>query len=112
MSILNRTVEVLPRTTLLVGQLDYSAPGCYRNVEVIPFKVRPNRRIRVDVESDSPVEVAVANDDGSTNAFRQSQTEGVLGPFPTGKNDSMALVLGLYPGDRANVTVRVTMSRD
>jgi hypothetical protein len=106
-----RKKTVLPSTNIIVGELDYTVPGCYRNVEVLPFDVKPKHTITLSVRSDIPVDVAIANDDGSTAKFKQAQTDIVIGPIDTGKNTSMAVMLGVYPGDKADVTVEAWMER-
>ncbi len=106
-----RPTEVLPETKILVGELDYTAPGCYRNVEPLPFNVKPNQFITVRCTSDNPVDVVVANHDGSTATFKTNQTDLTLGPVPTENNKDMAVILGVFPGDKSNVTISVTMSK-
>ena len=71
-----------------------------------PFYIG-RRKVRVSVESDRPVDVALAYGDFSSAGHKEGMTEGTLGPFDTKDYTDMALFLGVYPGDRATVSVRV-----
>lgn len=88
-----------------VGDFDITVDGCYRNVVPIPLEVRPHRSLYVKVDSNAPVDVVVAREDGSSVAHKDGVTHTVMGPFDTGKSKSMGVFLGVMKGDKASVTL-------
>jgi len=103
--------QVFKKEGLKLGEFDPSAEGFYRNVQSFPFKVKKKKVIRVNVTSDVPVDVAVANENGSSIGHKQNIKEATIGPFPTEDNKEMGVILGIYPGDRATVSVEVWMAK-
>ncbi len=97
--------QVFGPEVVSVGDFDVTVDGCYRNVVTIALDVRPGRMLRVKIESDNPVDVVVAREDRSSAGHREKVTEAVLGPFETGRSRSMGILLGVYRGDKAAVTV-------
>lgn len=109
MGIFSKNETLLNLDSVRIGEVDptnETGTG-YRNVMTYSFDVSKNRMIRARIESDTPVDVAIANEDGSLVGHREGVKEDVVGPFPTSKNATMGLILGLYPGDKATVSVKV-----
>ena len=113
MGIFSKSETVLQLDRRVVGEVNLqSDTGTgYDNVLHIPFGVKKGRKVRVSVESDKPVDVALAYGDFSSAGHKEGMTEGTLGPFDTKDFTDMALFLGVYPGDRATVSVRVWTDR-
>lgn len=95
-----------------VGDFDPTVDGCYRNVVTIALDVRPRRMLRVKVASDHPVDVVVANEDRSSAGHKEGVMDAVLGPYGTGRSHSMGILLGVFRGDRANVTVEAWTDKE
>ena len=94
-----------------LGEFDPSVEGFYKNVQSFPFNVKKRRAIKINILSDVPVDVAVADGKGSSVSYKQAVKEGSIGPIPTDDNKEMGVVLGIYPGDRATVSVEIWMAR-
>jgi hypothetical protein len=94
-----------------LGEFDISAEGLYRNVQSFPFKVKKRRAIKINVTSSDPIDVAVANERGSSVFHKQAVREGVLGPILTEDNKEMGVVIGIYKGDKATVSVEIWMEK-
>ena len=109
MGIFSKNETLLTLDAVHVGEVDpTNATGTgYKNVMTYSFDVSKNRMIRAQVKSDAPIDVVIANEDGSLAGHREGVTDDVVGPFSTSKNASMGLILGLYPGDKATVSVKV-----
>ncbi len=112
MPLFEKREQVYGPETVSVGDFDITVDGCYRNVVTIPLDVKPKRKLRVRISSDHPVDVVVARGDNSSAGFKNGVTEATLGPFDTGKFDSMGIFLGVYKGDRAKVTVEAWTDRE
>jgi len=111
MAMLDGREQVFVLEGLLLGEFDPSAEGFYRNVQTFPFKVKKRRVIRISIKSDIPVDVAVADEKGATAGYKQAVKEGTIGPVPTEDNKEMGIVLGVYPGDKATVSVEIWMAK-
>ncbi|MCL1810665.1 MAG: hypothetical protein FWG41_00360 [Methanomassiliicoccaceae archaeon] len=103
--------QVLKVEGLALGEFDPSADGFYKNVQAFSFKVKKKKVINISIVSDAPVDVAVANEKGASVSYKEAVREGTVGPIPTGDNKEMGMVLGIYPGDKATVSVEVWMAR-
>lgn len=113
MGIFSKEVTVFQREHFVLGEVDptnISGTG-YANVMTFPFDVEKNRVVRVQVKADIPVDVALAYEDSSMAGHKEGVTDGVVGPFPTKKYGNMGLFLGVNPGDKATVSVRVWTDR-
>ncbi|MBQ3684864.1 MAG: hypothetical protein II933_00350 [Candidatus Methanomethylophilaceae archaeon] len=111
MSLFAKKVTVFGPETVSVGDFDPTVDGCYRNVVTIPLDVKPRRNLYVSLKSDNPVDIVVANDDRSAAGHKENQTELVFGPFPTKSMDSMGIILGIYRGEKAQVTLEVWIDK-
>lgn len=112
MSLFEKREQVYGPEVVSVGDLDLTVDGGYRNVVTIPLDVKPKRMLSVKVSSDFPVDVVVANEKGAAVGHKDGVRDATLGPYPTGKLRSMGVFLGLYPGDKAKVTLEVWMERE
>ncbi|MCL2032984.1 MAG: hypothetical protein FWG96_06955 [Methanomassiliicoccaceae archaeon] len=111
MAMFNGTELVFKIDGLTLGEFDPSAEGFYKNVQTFAFKVKKRRAIRMDIKADVPVDIAVADENGSSVSYKQAVKEGMIGPFPTEGNREMGMILGIHPGDKATVSVEVWMER-
>lgn len=112
MSLFEKREQVYGPETLSVGDFDITVDGCYRNVVTIPLDVKPRRMLRVSVKSDHPVDVVVAREDRSAAGHKEGVMEATLGPFDTGKNKGMGILLGVFKGDKAMVTVEAWIDKE
>lgn len=106
-----RKEEIVFEEDIALGGLNYDSPTgtCYDNVLPFGFAVRKNRSLYLRMSSDRPIDVVIARSDNSVAAQKLQVSECELGPVDTGGNTDMGLLLGTYPGDRANVHVRIWM---
>lgn len=111
MSFFEKRTQVYGPETFTVGQFDPAADGLYRNVYPVELTVKPNHVLYVSVKSDAPVDIVVAREDGSSVQHKDKQMDIVLGPYPTEKHKSMGVILGVFRGDKANVTLEAWMER-
>ena len=111
MSIFEKRTQVYGPETFIVGEFDPTADGLYRNVYPVELTVKPNHVLYVSVKSDIPVDIVIAMEDGSAVQHKDKQKEIVLGPYPTEKHKSMGVILGVFRGDKANVTLEAWMER-
>lgn len=111
MALFEKEIHVLSKDSVSVGDFDPTVDGCYRNVVTFPFDVRKNRVLYVKAVSDNPVDIAIANSDGSSAKHAEKITDSVIGPIPTGGNTEMGILIGLFPGDKAKVSFDIWMER-
>lgn len=111
MSIFEKRTQVFGPETLVVGEFDPTADGFYRNVYPIELTVKPNHMLYVKMDSDAPVDIVIAREDGSAVQHKDRQTDIQLGPFPTEKHKSMGIILGVFRGDKATVKIEAWMER-
>ena len=112
MSIFDKRVQVYGPEEMTVGEFDPTVDGCYRNVLSIPLDVKPNRFLHVRIRSDFPVDVVVAKEDHSSAGHKDQITDAELGPYPTEKSRSMGILIGVFRGDRAKVTVEAWTDKE
>ncbi|MDR1404329.1 MAG: hypothetical protein LBJ20_02005 [Candidatus Methanoplasma sp.] len=110
MRLLRDRVLVFQKKNLAIGEFDPDAEGFYRNVMAFSFTVKKKKILRVTVRSDIPVDIAIADEGGSSIAHKQMMTDGELS-VPTGGNKEMGLFIGICPGDRALVNAEIWMER-
>ena len=111
MAVFNEREQVFRKEGLTLGEFDPSAEGLYRNVKTFSFSLKKRRAVEVNIRSDAPVDVAVANEKGASLIYRQAVRDGSVGPVPTDSNKELSIVLGVYRGDKATVSVEVWMGR-
>jgi hypothetical protein len=109
MAFFEGTEQVLKIEALTLGEFDPTAHGFYKNVKSFAFNVKKRGEIKVEIKADFPIDIAVADEKGSSLLHKQSVKEGTIGPIPTDSNKEMGIILGLNPGDKATVSVEVWM---
>jgi hypothetical protein len=109
MAFFDGTEQVLRIEGMALGEFDPSVHGFYKNVKTFSFDVKKKRAIKVEIKADTPIDIAVADEKGSSLLHKQAVKEGTIGPIPTDNNKQMGIILGLYPGDKATVSVEVWM---
>ncbi len=112
MSLFDKREVVFGPEVVSVGDLDYTVEGCYRNVVTIPLEVKPKRMLRVRISSDAPVDVVIANENRSSAGHKEAVREAEFGPYDTGKSKSMGIILGVFRGDKAKVTVEAWVDKE
>ena len=111
MSLFEKRTQVYGPETMVVGEFDPTADGLYRNIVTIALTVKPNHVLYVKVQSDNPVDIVVAREDGSAVQHKDRQRDILMGPYPTEKHKSMGIILGVFRGDKATVTVEAWTER-
>jgi len=111
MGVFSEKEEVFKKEGLTLGEFDPSVDGFYRNVQTFSFKVKKRKVIFVNISAGAPVDVAIANEKGSSIGYKQAVREGTIGPIPTDDNKEMGIILGVYKGDRATVTIEIWMEK-
>lgn len=106
---LGRKTVLVPKTEMTLGEFDPSVDGAYRNVKTVPLDVRPKRSLYVKMESNIPVDLALSNTEGRCIGFKDQMTDGVFGPTPLMNRETIALMMGVFRGDLANITLEVWM---
>jgi len=109
LALFGKKETVLMDESFTLGEFDPTVDGAYRNVKTFQQEVRPGKRLFISVISDHPVDVALSNGDGNCIKFKDSVTKETIGPIETSKKETMALVLGIFRGDRADLSVRAWM---
>jgi len=94
--------------SITIGEFDPSADGAYRNVKVFPLSVRSGK-LYVSVESDKPVDIALSDEDGTCIKFKNSILCDTLGPIDIAKKGTVALLAGVFRGDKAELRIRAWM---
>ena len=111
MSFFDKRTQVFGPEKMSIGDFDPTVDGFYRNVVTIPLTVKHNHMLYVKVESDNPVDIVIARDNGSAVTHKDRQKDILMGPFPTEKLDSMGIIIGVFRGDKANATVEAWMEK-
>ena len=111
MAVFGEREQIFKTEGVILGEFDPSVDGFYRNVQTFSFRVKKRKMIRVGISSDAPVDVAVANEKGASVGYKQSVKEGTIGPFPTDGNKEMGIIVAVYRGDKATVSIDVWMDR-
>ncbi|MDR0887943.1 MAG: hypothetical protein LBM39_02010 [Candidatus Methanoplasma sp.] len=112
MALLQKRIKVFVLEKTVVGELDLTVEGFYRNVLAFNFDVKKKRYLHIQVRSDAPVDVAVANSDGSSLTHKERIIQTEIGPVPTGSNKDMGIFFGVVPGDKATVEAEIWMDKE
>jgi hypothetical protein len=107
MLLFGKKETVLLDTSLSIGEFDMSADGFYRNIKTFPLNVRKGK-LSVSVESSHPVDVALSDSSGKCIKFKDSVTNEMISA-ETSKKETVALILGVFPGTTADLKVRARM---
>ncbi|MCQ2084758.1 MAG: hypothetical protein MJZ21_01265 [archaeon] len=108
MGIFSKEEILLEQNNVRLGEFDptNSTGTCYFNILKFPFDVKKNRMVRVHVVSELPIDVAVASSVGLVGEVG-GVTETTLGPYSTKNCTDMCVFLGITPGDKSTVSVKV-----
>ncbi len=98
---------LVPKTEMTLGEFDPTVDGAYRNVKSMPLDARPKRDLFLTVTSTMPVDLAISDSDGRCIWFKDQAKEGTFGPIPLTKKETLALMMGVFRGDLAEMTVEV-----
>ena len=110
MGIFSKEEVLFEKENFRIGEFDptNSTGTCYFNIMKFPFDVKKNRMVRVHVTSELPIDVAVATqDNGGLLGEVGGTTDVTLGPFSTKNCTDMSVFLGITPGDKSTVSVKV-----
>jgi hypothetical protein len=100
--------NMLLDVAISVGEFDPSVDGAYRNVKTFPLNVKKGL-LFVSVDSDRPVDIAMSNSDGVCIKFKDSVLCDVVGPVEMTKKETVALVVGIFRGDKAELGIKAWM---
>lgn len=106
---LRRKKVLLLETEFELGTFDPDVQGMYRNVEVFFLEVKARRTLHAEVHASAPIDLEVVGQDGCNLKFIQGVTDARTGPLPIKAKGRMALILGIYRGDKADVKATVWM---
>jgi len=73
------------------------------------LEVKAGRNLFIEIDSNSPVDIAISNEKGMCIGSKYEFTSGTFGPTPLKNKETLALVLGVFRGDLAKITMEVWM---
>ena len=94
---------------MTIGEFDPTVDGAYCNVKTFPLEVKAGKDLYVSLDSDFPVDMAISNNKGMCIGSKYEFKSGTFGPTPLKNKETLALVLGVFRGDLAKVTLEVWM---
>lgn len=109
MSLFRRKITLIQPTQISLGEFDVNEPGGYHNVKTFRLAIKAGRDLHVKVSSDKPIDLAISDQKGTCRSFQEGVTEGALGPIPFPEKEVVALVLGIFRGDKADLSLEVWM---
>lgn len=101
--------KTLIDSEMTVGEFDITVDGAYRNVKTMPLDVKGKKALFLSIVSDTPVDLAISNEDGKCIWFKDHVTEGMFGPIPLARKETLALLMGVFRGDLAKMSVKAWM---
>lgn len=105
----HRKVILIERQILEVGKFDIEINGAYDNIKTFPLYVKKGRKLFVHIKSDNGVDVSIVDSMGMNEKFVEAVKDKMIGPLPINNKGTMALVLGVFPGDLAHVEIEAWM---
>jgi hypothetical protein len=99
---------VLLDVSLTLGEFDPYVDGAYRNVETFLLDVKQNKKLIVHMDSDKPVDIALSDSGGKCIKFKNSVINDTV-EIAISKNEAITLFLGIFRGDKADISVKVRM---
>ena len=102
------SAKAIFETAVSVGEFDPSVDGAYRNVKLFPMEVKRGK-LFISVNSDRPVDMALSNSDGICIKFKNSILCDTIGPIEVSKKEMMTLLVGVFRGDMAELSIRAWM---
>ena len=109
MSLFNRKTMLLEETSFCLGELNYEIFGGYDNVKTFPLHTKVGKQLYVSIVTSNPIDVSVVDGTGMNQKFKEGFTGGIIGPLPVAEKGIMTLILGIWRGDRSDVTVSAWM---
>ncbi|MGE4274646.1 MAG: hypothetical protein AB7E27_01130 [Candidatus Methanomethylophilaceae archaeon] len=103
-----KTILIAP-THMTLGEFDIEEPGGYHNVKTLPLHIKAGRELHVRIRSDRPVDLAISDQNGLCRSFREGVTDGGLGPVHFPEKELVALVLGIFRGEKAELDLEAWM---
>lgn len=100
---------LVPKTEMTVGEFDITVDGAYRNVKTLPLEVRAGKKLFISITSDVPLDMALSDSDGKCIWFKDQVKGETIGPISLSRKETLALLMGVFRGDLAKVTVEVWM---
>ena len=94
---------------MTIGEFDLEADGAYRNVKTFPLEVKAGKNLYVSLDSNFPVDLAISDGKGMCIGSKYEFTKGTFGPTLLKNKETLALVLGVFRGDLAKITLEVWM---
>jgi len=111
MALFGGTEQVLKVEDYLLGEFDPAAYNFYKNVRSFTFNVKKKRNVKAVIKADNPIDIAFMSENGVSLLHKQGIKEGTIGPVSTEDNKEMRIIMGIYPGDKATVSVEVWMDK-
>lgn len=109
MSLFSRRTVLLEETSFCLGELNYEIFGGYDNVKTFPLHTKVGKNVYVQVETSNPIDISVVDGTGLNQKFQEGFTGGVIGPLPVREKGIETLILGIWRGDKSDVTVSAWM---
>ncbi|MGN1044861.1 MAG: hypothetical protein ACI4Q9_02755 [Candidatus Methanomethylophilaceae archaeon] len=110
MSLFSRKTVLIEETSFHMGEVDYTTQSLYDNIRTYPLETKVGKSVYVRVESTNGVDVSVVDASGMNVKFKEHVTsEEVIGPVPVKIKGTMALILGVFAGDRTDVRMSAWM---
>jgi len=110
MSLFSRKVVLIEETSFHMGEVDYTKHSLYDNIRSYPMEVKAGKSLYVKISSTNGVDVSIVDNKGYNVKFQEHVTsESVMGPVPIKEKGTMALILGVFAGDRTDVTMSAWM---
>lgn len=105
----HRKVILIEHQTLEIGKFDIKVNGAYDNIKTFPLHVKKGRKLFVYVKSDNGVDISIVDSMGMNEKFVGAVKDKIIGPLPINNKGTMALVLGVFPGDLSHVEIEAWM---
>lgn len=104
-----RKTALIEKTEMTIGEFDPTVDGAYRNVKTFPLEVKAGKDLYISIESSIPVDIALSNGDGMCIGFKDQFKSGVFGPTALKKKEVVSLMMGVFRGDLAKLTIEAWM---
>lgn len=105
----DRKTVLIERQNLTVGEFNIEIDGAYDNIKTFRMDVKKGRKLFISIKSDTGVDVSVVDTKGMNRSFSEAVKEKTIGPIPIEEKGTMALILGVYRGDLAQVELEAWM---
>lgn len=110
MALFSRKTVLIEETSFHMGEVDYDKPSCYDNIRTYPLEVKAGKSVYVRVSSTEGVDASIVDTNGMNVKFQENiRSEVVIGPVPVKQKGTMALVIGVFAGDRTDVKLSAWM---